>query len=172
MAVNKKSVIVSSQWMKIVQKLTNVGVREYPDGFARARWAGYLARPAAVALGGINHGHKHVLNLREDITDRIIWAPAHASRAFMVFTEQAKVHIDLGHTNLYIRFIVKGHTYQRPAGADPSTAGAVFPAVVLIKSQHGSQDTDKAMLSCVSTDDIVRTRSDTVSTAGTEPFEG
>ena len=158
--------------MKIVQKLTNFGVRKYSDGFARARWAGYLARPAAVALPGINHGHKHVLSFREDITDRIIWAPTHASRAFMVFTEQAKVHIDLGHTNLYIRFIVKGHTYQRPAGADPCAADAVFPAVVFIKSQYRSQDADKAMLSCVSPDDIVRTRSDTVATAGTEPFEG
>ena len=158
--------------MTIVRKLTNVGVRKYPDGFVRIRWAGYLAGSAAVALGGINHRHKHVLNLREDITDRIIWAPAHASRAFVVFTEQAKVHIDLGHTDLNILFTIKVHTYKRSTWADPCTACAVFPAVVLIKSQYGSQDTGNAVLSRVSTDDIVWTRSDTVATAGTEPFEG
>ena len=90
----------------------------------------------------------------------------------MVFTEQAKVHIDLGYANLYIRLIVKVHIYQRTAGADPRAADAVFPAVVLIKSQYGSQDTGNAVLSRVSTDDIVRARSDTVATAGTEPFEG
>ena len=75
----------------------------------------------------------------------------------MVFTEQAKVHVDLGHANLYIRLIVKVHTCQRPAGANPRAADAVFPAVVLVKGQYGSQDTGNAVLSCVSTDDIVGT---------------
>ena len=51
-------------------------------------------------------------------------------------------------------------------------AGAVFPAVVLIKGQYGSQNTGDAVLSRVATDDIVRTRPDTVATAGTEPLEG
>ena len=90
----------------------------------------------------------------------------------MVFTEQAKVHIDLGHANLYIRFIVKVHAYYRPAGADPRAADTVFPAVVFIKGQYGSQDTGKAVLSRVSTDNIVRTRSDTVAAAAAEPLEG
>ena len=75
----------------------------------------------------------------------------------MVFTEQAKVHIDMGHTNLNILFIVNIHTYQRLAGADQCTAGAVFPAVVLFKSQYGSQDAGNAVLSRVSTDNIMRT---------------
>ena len=85
----------------------------------------------------------------------------------MVFTEQAKVHINMGYANLYIRLIVKLHAYQRPAGADQRAADAVFTAVVLIKGQYGSQDTGDAVLSCVSMDDIVWTRSDTVATAGT-----
>jgi hypothetical protein len=150
---------------------TTFDVCEYSDGFARARWACYLARSAAVASGGINHGHKHILSLREDITDRIIWTPAHTSRAFTVFTEQTKIHIDPGHANLYVRLIVKGHTYQRSAGTDPRAARAVFPAVVLVKRQHWSQDAGNVVLSRVSMDDIVRARSDTVATTGTEPFE-
>jgi hypothetical protein len=90
----------------------------------------------------------------------------------MVFSEQAKVHIDLRHANLYIRLIFKVHTYQRPAGADQRAADAVFPAVVLIKGQYGSQDTGNAVLSCVSSDDTVWTRSYTISTAAAEPLEG
>jgi hypothetical protein len=49
---------------------------------------------------------------------------------------------------------------------------AVFPAVVLIKGQYGSQDTGDPVLSRVAMDDIVRTRPDTVAAASTEPPEG
>jgi hypothetical protein len=90
----------------------------------------------------------------------------------MIFSEQAKIHIDLSHANLYIRLIVKVHTYQRPAGANQCAADAVFSAVVFIKGQHGSQDTGNAVLSCASTDYTVWTRSDTVSTTTAEPLEG
>jgi hypothetical protein len=89
----------------------------------------------------------------------------------MVFTEQAKVHIDLGHADLYIWFIIKTHAYERPAGTDPRAADAVFPAVILIKGQYGSQDTSKTVLSCISTDYTVWTRSDTVATASAETLE-
>jgi hypothetical protein len=51
--------------------------------------------------------------------------------------------------------------------ADPRAAGAVFPAIVLIKSQYRSQNTCNVVLSPVATDYIVRTRTDTVAAAGT-----
>jgi hypothetical protein len=86
----------------------------------------------------------------------------------MVFTEQTKIHIDPGYANLYIRFIVNVHTCQRPTGADQCAADAVFPAVILVKGKYRSQDTGDAMLSCVSTDNIMWTRSDTVATATAE----
>jgi hypothetical protein len=75
----------------------------------------------------------------------------------MVFTEQANVHIDMGHANFYIRFIFKVHAFQRPTGANVSAADAVFPAVVFIKGQNRRQDTGNTVLPCISMDDIVRT---------------
>ena len=138
----------------------------------RACWTGYLARAATVALVSVNHWYKHVLGLLEDITNRIIMTPSHTSRTFTVLSEQAKVHIDPGQADFYIRFFVKVNAYYRPAWANPRATSAVLAAVVLIKGQYGGQDTDKAMLSGVATYDAVRTRPDTVSAAGTESFEG
>jgi hypothetical protein len=84
-------------------------VWKYPDGFSRARWACYLTRPAAVALFGVNHRYEGVFGLYEDVTDCIIRAPSHTSRAFAVLTEEAKVHIDPGEADFYIRFVVEPH---------------------------------------------------------------